>query len=131
LLGTFPPKLILVTTSFQLNKIQLTAFNCFLCLYFCLLGQSRQDDVHRQTGGSGDPRLHFHHSPSRTEAKDRARSHSGGRTPIHHTAHKPGEYPHFHPANKDGKILKDGSHYQYGPKKTEPQKQGDPGWKKK
>lgn len=45
-----------------------------------MIGPSRQDDVHRQVGGSGDPRLHFNHSPSRAKAENRARSHSDGHT---------------------------------------------------
>ena len=40
-----------------------------------------------------------------------------GNTPIHHTAHKPGQSPHFHPAKKDGTIKKDGAHYGYSQKK--------------
>ena len=96
-----------------------------------MIGPSRQDDVHHQVGGSGDARLHFNHSPSRAKAEDRARSHSGGRTSVHHTAHKLGQYPHFHPTNSNEDILKDGSHYQYGQKKSDVQKQGEPGWKKK
>ena len=84
-----------------LKTIQLSARITFSNSISFLTRQSRQDDVHRQVGGSGDPRVHFNHSPSQATAENRARSHSGGRTPIHHTAHKPGQYPHFHPTNKD------------------------------
>jgi len=67
----------------------------------------------RPSGPSGDPVLHFVQCNSRKEAKDRAQEAGEGNPPIHHTAHEPGQQPHFHPADKDGNIYKDGSHYQY------------------
>ena len=35
---------------------------------------------------------------------------------MHHMG-KQGETPHFHPVNKNGEILKNGVHHQYGSKK--------------
>jgi len=32
---------------------------------------------------------------------------------VHHSAHEPGQRPHYHPTNKDGEIKKSGQHYCY------------------
>jgi hypothetical protein len=67
----------------------------------------------RCTGPSGKPILHFKRLPNRKSAEDAARSAGKGNTPVHHTAHEPGQRPHFHPADRYGNIIKDGSHYEY------------------
>ncbi|CAG7831549.1 unnamed protein product [Allacma fusca] len=67
----------------------------------------------RKIGGSGKPHLHFILLPSRKAAENAARNAGKGNTPVHHTAHKPGQHPHFHPADRSGNIIKDGSHYGY------------------
>lgn len=70
-------------------------------------------NVGRQTGGSGQPRRHYPHSPNARRAEDRARNAGKGSPPVHHQPHKPGQLPHYHPTNKHGQIRKDGSHYTY------------------
>ena len=72
------------------------------------------DHVPRKIGGSGEPMQHFVQCKSKADARERARSHSRGRSPIHHTAHDVGQKSHFHPANKSGEKYSDGSHYEYG-----------------
>lgn len=72
------------------------------------------DHVPRKTRVDGKPYIHFVQCNSKADAKERARSSSGGRTPIHHTAHDVGQKNHYHPANKDGGKYADGSHYEYG-----------------
>jgi hypothetical protein len=67
----------------------------------------------RCTGPSGKPVLHFKLLPNRKSAEDAARSAGKGNTPVHHAAHGPGERSHFHPADRHGNIIKDGSHYEY------------------
>jgi hypothetical protein len=64
-------------------------------------------------GPSGKPVLHFKLFPNRKSAEEAARSAGKGNTPVHHAAHGPGERPHFHPADRYGNIIKDGSHYEY------------------
>lgn len=72
------------------------------------------DHVPRKIGGSEKPHQHFVQCNSKADARERARSHSRGRSPIHHTAHEVGQKNHYHPANKDGEKYADGSHYEYG-----------------
>ena len=72
------------------------------------------DRVPRQTGPSGKPEQYFIQCNSKADARERARSRSGGRTPIHHTAHEVGQKNHYHPANKDGEKHPDGTHFEYG-----------------
>ncbi len=67
----------------------------------------------RCTGPSGKPMLHFKRFPNRKSAEDAARSAGKGNTPVHHTAHEPGQRSHFHPADRYGNTIKDGSHYEY------------------
>ncbi|CAF1099196.1 unnamed protein product [Didymodactylos carnosus] len=69
----------------------------------------------RDLGPSGKPKRHFSPS-SRKDAKNAAQEAGKGEPPIHHQAHKPGQQAHFHPADKDGNKVEDGSHYQYGKK---------------
>ncbi|CAF2973132.1 unnamed protein product [Rotaria sp. Silwood2] len=76
-------------------------------------GYQGKDRQSRGKSPSGKPGQHFHHSPSRAKAKDNAQNASGGNQPVHHTAHEPGQLPHFHPADRAGNIKKDGSHYTY------------------
>ena len=66
----------------------------------------------RKEGPSGKPMKHFQLLRSRKQAEDAARA-AGSGPPIRHPAHEPGQHPHYHPAKKDGSIIKDGSHYQY------------------
>lgn len=69
--------------------------------------------VIRPTGPSGKPVQHFKQYPSRKRAQNAAQNAGRGNPPIRHTAHKPGQSPHFHPSNRNGNIRKDGSHYGY------------------
>lgn len=67
----------------------------------------------RKIGPSDKPVLHFVNHPNRKSAQEAAREAGKGNPPVHHTAHKPGEKPHFHPADRNGEIIKDGSHHNY------------------
>lgn len=67
----------------------------------------------RGIGGSGKPRDHFKQLNSRKAAEDAARNAGKGNPPIHHQPHKPGQSPHFHPADKKGEKLNQGQHYSY------------------
>ncbi|CAF1684709.1 unnamed protein product, partial [Adineta ricciae] len=52
----------------------------------------------------------------RKEAEEQARRASNHhQSPIHHSAHGPGQYPHYHPVDANGEIKKDGTHYGYSP----------------
>ncbi|CAG7831551.1 unnamed protein product [Allacma fusca] len=75
-------------------------------------------NIGRKIGGSGKPQQHFPAHKSRKTAEDAARNAGKGNKPVHHTAHQPGQSPHYHPADRNGNIIKDGSHHQY------PKKQG-------
>ena len=77
--------------------------------------------VPRQQGGSGKPRRHFDDVRPKKDAHDKAQDHGGGRKPIEHKPHKPGQPPHFHPSGPDGKPYPDGSHYPFKPALIPPQ----------
>ncbi|CAF1099117.1 unnamed protein product [Brachionus calyciflorus] len=66
----------------------------------------------RGSGPSGKPDLHFILKNSRADAEEAAKR-AGRGQPIHHTAHEPDQYPHFHPADRDGNIIKNGQHFGY------------------
>ena len=67
----------------------------------------------RKAGPSGKPMRHLSPVTNRKDAKEAARDAGKGNPPVHHEAHKPGEYPHYHPADEKGNIIKDGSHYRH------------------
>ncbi|CAF0896077.1 unnamed protein product [Brachionus calyciflorus] len=67
----------------------------------------------RGVGPSGKPMDHFQDKNSRKAAEDAARNAGKGNKPIHHSPHKPGQRPHFHPADKNGEKLNKGQHYSY------------------
>lgn len=71
----------------------------------------------RGTGGSGKPRDHFINKNSRKEAENAARDAGKGNKPIHHSPHKPGQSPHFHPADKNGEKINSGQHFGYPKRK--------------
>lgn len=56
-------------------------------------------------------RAYSKHLPSKKKAYDAANKFGKG-TPVHHTEHPDGRGPHYHPTNKEGKIIK-GPHYRY------------------
>ncbi|OXA58773.1 hypothetical protein Fcan01_06382 [Folsomia candida] len=70
-------------------------------------------NIGRKIGGSGKPVQHFKNLPNRKAAENAARNAGKGNTPVRHTPHQPGQTPHFHPADRNGNIIKDGSHYGY------------------
>ncbi|CAF1396493.1 unnamed protein product [Rotaria sordida] len=70
-------------------------------------------NIARCEGPSGKPMLHFRLLPNRKSAQEAAREAGRGNPPVHHTAHGPGQRPHFHPADRYGNIIKDGAHYEY------------------
>jgi hypothetical protein len=49
------------------------------------------DHVPRKIGPDGKTHQHFVQYNSKADARKRARSHSRGRSPIHHTAHEVGQ----------------------------------------
>ena len=61
----------------------------------------------RQIGGSGKPRRHFRVFPTRKRALDAVKQRGGRQAPVK-------ERGEFHPRNKSGKKVRDGSHYRYG-----------------
>jgi RHS repeat-associated protein len=65
----------------------------------------------RRIGPSGKPEIHQIDSSTKKEAKDAARN-AGKNAPMHHPSPKRGD-PHFHPTDKKGKKLPDGTHYNY------------------
>lgn len=65
----------------------------------------------RKIGGSGKPYLHFIQCSNRSDAMNRAREAGKGNTPVLH--HEDGRNPHFHPADRNGEIIKDGAHYEF------------------
>jgi hypothetical protein len=67
----------------------------------------------RKDGASGKSMRHLSPVTSRKDAKEAAREAAKGNPPIHHEAHKPGQHPHYHPADEKGDIIKDGSHYRH------------------
>ena len=89
----------------------------------------------RPLGPSGRPILHFKLCNSRKEAEEEARKAGNGEwivnlcfalkwfqikfyfilkgPPIHDTTHKQGQYPHYHPADRYGKKIENGTHFQY------------------
>jgi len=69
----------------------------------------------RGTGPSGKPTIHNKQLPNRKTAQEAAREAGKGNPPIHHGPSN-GKNSHFHPADKTGRKLPDGSHYSY-PKK--------------
>jgi hypothetical protein len=70
--------------------------------------------VHRKAGPSGEPVLHFIMCPSRSQAEEQAkRASNNHQSPIHHSAHGPGQNPHYHPVDAQGEIKKNGAHYGY------------------
>lgn len=71
------------------------------------------DYCHRGAGPSGKPKLHFIQYNSQGAAKDGA-FHAGGKNePVHHPSPAEGK-AHYHAADKNGKIIKDGVHHCYG-----------------
>lgn len=65
----------------------------------------------RKLGGSGKPRWHFIKFSSKKKARDAARNAGKGK-PIHDSNPTVGR-PHFHPVDKDGVKIGDGTHYLY------------------
>lgn len=68
----------------------------------------------RKQGPSGELQQHFIECSSRAEARNRAKEASNHhKAPIHHTAHEPGQKPHYHPVDANGEIKKNGQHFTY------------------
>lgn len=76
----------------------------------------------QQAKSPGQIDQHFYYNESKKEAYNRAQKASHGNKPVEHQAHHPGQYAHFHPADKSGNIINDGTHYRYGPKINNPGK---------
>jgi hypothetical protein len=55
--------------------------------------------------------IHKIYKPTKKAAKDAARNAGKGK-PLHHPSDK-GQQPHYHPVDKDGDKLHDGTHYYY------------------
>ncbi len=72
---------------------------------------SRKPPPRRGVGPSGRPKIIIIKYPSKGAAKEGARN-AGQGEPAHDTA-KNGRPGHFHPVDKDGKRLNDGSHHTY------------------
>ncbi|CAG7831550.1 unnamed protein product [Allacma fusca] len=70
-------------------------------------------NIGRKIGGSGKPHQHFQQHNSRKAAENAARNAGKGNKPVQHAPHKPGQSPHYHPADRHGNIIKDGSHHQF------------------
>ena len=65
-------------------------------------------------GPSGDPARHFIDCASKKEAQEAARrASSRNQSPIRHAPHKPGQDPHYHPADAHGNKKETGAHYSY------------------
>ena len=63
---------------------------------------------------SGQLEQYFIECKSRGEAKNQAQQASNHhKPPVHHTAHEPGQKPHYHPADAKGEIKKNGQHFTY------------------
>ncbi|CAF0881720.1 unnamed protein product [Adineta steineri] len=66
----------------------------------------------RGVGPSGKPKIHIIQCSSRKKAEDAARNAGKGNPPIHEAA-KSGFPAHFHPADRWGRKIQDGTHFVY------------------
>jgi hypothetical protein len=66
----------------------------------------------RGIGPSGKPKIHVIESSSRKKAEEAARDAGRGNPPIHESA-KNGFPAHFHPADRWGRKIQDGTHFVY------------------
>ncbi|CAG7831552.1 unnamed protein product [Allacma fusca] len=100
-------------------KLTLILILAVVVLVTMYIGQSEAQlgkalmNIGRKIGGSGKPQQHFPTYNSRKAAEDAARKAGKGNKPVEHAPHQPGQSPHYHPADKNGNIIKDGSHHQY------------------
>lgn len=72
--------------------------------------------VGRGTGPSGKLKQHFPTYPSRKAAEEAARR-AGKGQPEWNPPHGPGQMPHYHSTDKNGKKIEDGVHHQYNDKR--------------
>ncbi|CAM4806709.1 unnamed protein product [Rotaria magnacalcarata] len=71
--------------------------------------------IGRGAGPSGDPKIHSIQFNSKKGAMEAAKKDGKENRPIHHGVNYEKKEPaHWHPADKDGKIIKNGKHYTYG-----------------